>query len=442
MGRWSYVTLQGKSNRRVMFITAYRVCEQHDPGPETAYFQQWTYLRSQGIIDPKPRQQILDDLAQFIKEKTAAGYEVGLSMDGNEPLTYDSALTDFFADTGLFCLHSQLYADDYYIKNPMPSTYKRGRHKIDYQAGTLGLLLWSKRGGWEAFDEGLGGDHRTGFVDFSLTGLLNGKIHDMEPAKQQTLRSTNIKVVREYRLELHRQLQHHNILAQIDRLHHLAQTRPFNKAMQLETERIDRTVKESKIAAERHCKQWYFRNEWSPKLVQHALQQKFWKVLLSSKRHDKDASHVLNRLIAQLPTVSTADLSLTTEQIIEHVKSSRAAYKAAKRNAQSLRDDFLNDLADVWARRGRTDVATAIRCIQESRKTKAAHAFLTSVFKPRQSLGLTMIKVPDRSSSDSVHSASSMVSNHTDTTAPESYEPAVCDNDDIVWKTVVDTDDI
>ena len=393
MGRWSYLTLLGKANKRVMFITAYRVCQQHDPGPETAFFHQWNHLRQHGIIDPDPHQQMLDDLAIFIKERTATGYDVVLGLDGNESLGTDSALSAFFADTGLFCFHESMYSDDYYLANPLPNTHKRGRGKIDFQAGTINTLPWALRCGWEAFDEGLGGDHRTGFVDFQMSGLL-GHITDIDRAATRTLRSNNIKIVRAYRIELHRVLSHHNITQRIERLHIAAQANPFNKQMHLEIERIDRTVRESKLAAEKHCRNRFLHDNWSPKLVQHALTQKFWKVLLSSKKNNKDATHVLQPLIAKLSALSTNDLSSTTTEIITRLQGSRAEYKAAKDNAKQLRAQFLQELAAVWARRGRTDIATAIRCIEDSMKTREAHAYITRVFKPRTSNGLNAIKVP------------------------------------------------
>ena len=347
MGRWSYTTLQGKSNRKVTFITAYRVCQQHDPGPETAYFNQWHYLRSQGISNPDPRQQLLDDLSVFIQELIDANHEVALAIDGNGSLRRDSALAQFFSQTGLYCLHEHLYNDDYYTEHPLPATHKRGKEKIDFQAGTLGVLLWADRGGWEAFDEGLGGDHRSGFIDFKLSGLLSGKIRDIDRQPTRTLQSNNIRIVKEYRIELHRLLESHNVFQRIERLHEVATSRPFNKQMHLEVERLDTTVRESKIAAERHCRHRYLHEHWSPKLIQHALTQKFLKILLYNRKHQKESTAVLHNLIKWLPTVSNDDLKCSTAMIIENMRTAKAAYKEAKTNAATLRQQFLDELTSV-----------------------------------------------------------------------------------------------
>ena len=183
MGRWSYITLQGKANRRVTFISAYRVCNQTiaSVGARTAYFQQWHHLRQKGIKNPDPRQQVLDDLAVFIKDRTSKKYEVILGIDGNESLRPDNALATFFANTGLYPFHEHLYEEDFYLDNPIPNTHKRGQEKIDFQAGTLGTLEWAERTGLEGFDDSIASDHRSSFTDFNKAGLLNGKTKTIDP---------------------------------------------------------------------------------------------------------------------------------------------------------------------------------------------------------------------------------------------------------------------
>jgi hypothetical protein len=39
-GRWSYITFNGKENKHITVINAYKVCSQHDPGDTTSSKQQ------------------------------------------------------------------------------------------------------------------------------------------------------------------------------------------------------------------------------------------------------------------------------------------------------------------------------------------------------------------------------------------------------------------
>ena len=224
--------------------------------------------------------------------------------------------------------------------------------------------------------------------------------------------------------------------------------------MHLEVERIDKTVRISKLAAERHCKHRFLHRDWSPKLVQHALTQKFWKVLLSSRRLGNDATKVLQDLIKRLPTVTNLDLQLTTEEVLNNLSTSRSQYKDSKKRASQLRNEFLDELAKVWALRGRTDIATAIRCIKDSRKIKDAHTYITRVFKPRCSHGLTHLKLPtthpylneshvdtdsdassDNSTTPSDAASTATLPTEIETQAEEERQPTT-------WTTIVDPDEV
>jgi hypothetical protein len=69
MGRWSYVILRGQDGKRILLVTAYRVCIQvtSSAGPTTSTSQQFRFLsqefRAPEVIeDPHPRKQFIVDL--------------------------------------------------------------------------------------------------------------------------------------------------------------------------------------------------------------------------------------------------------------------------------------------------------------------------------------------------------------------------------------------
>lgn len=71
MGRWVSVTLQGKKDRKLTIITAYRVCHQNEKyaGEQTAFMQQYGMMRAMGIQQPNTRGQLIKDLQKEIVER-------------------------------------------------------------------------------------------------------------------------------------------------------------------------------------------------------------------------------------------------------------------------------------------------------------------------------------------------------------------------------------
>ena len=83
MGRFCWFTLRGGRDEGILVVTAYRVCHERsdNPGPYTAYTQQYTALREAGVKDPNPRKQVLKDLTALIDEKKKEGF---LDCDGRQ----------------------------------------------------------------------------------------------------------------------------------------------------------------------------------------------------------------------------------------------------------------------------------------------------------------------------------------------------------------------
>ncbi len=155
LGRWTYTIMRGAHNRKVVIITAYRVCIQSvtSAGLTTATAQQYRELskktREHNIgEDLKPRKQFIMDLQAWIEHLVAAGHGIILSLDANEdtygmqgsftPLQYslarptvgsghDSSLATLAWTCGLVDPLLVQHPD-----SPPPSTYSRGNSRIDY----------------------------------------------------------------------------------------------------------------------------------------------------------------------------------------------------------------------------------------------------------------------------------------------------------------------
>ena len=64
-GRFLWIDIQGKNDKKACIITAYRAldCQALKATPHTAYWQQVTAMIKDGYVDPDPRNQILKDLS-------------------------------------------------------------------------------------------------------------------------------------------------------------------------------------------------------------------------------------------------------------------------------------------------------------------------------------------------------------------------------------------
>jgi hypothetical protein len=87
LGRWSIVSLKGKQEKQVTFITAYQVNNDsvHRASERSTWKQQHNLLRMEGIQQPNPRQKFWKDLEDTISELIKLKHEVMLSLDANDP---------------------------------------------------------------------------------------------------------------------------------------------------------------------------------------------------------------------------------------------------------------------------------------------------------------------------------------------------------------------
>ena len=86
IGRFCWQAFHGNEGRKLVIITAYRVSQsKHFKSPHkrdnTAHFQQKTALLERGILSPDPKQHILHDLTNFIKDKQENEYQIILMID-------------------------------------------------------------------------------------------------------------------------------------------------------------------------------------------------------------------------------------------------------------------------------------------------------------------------------------------------------------------------
>ena len=211
LGRYAWQEILLDGTHKLIVITAYRVSQLSatGAGPETSVMQQWRRLRAQGIENPNPRQQMLDDLLTFAKTHEGAGNEVIIMMDANARID-DPDIDKFMDELNMY----DLMAD--YLPDTQPPTYQRGQHKIDHIIGTIGVLTAMTGAGILPFGEGPRSDHAIIYVDLSLetlSGMTSQSLHDPTHPSSRRLWSTDIKATEKYITLVNAGFQYENIAA-------------------------------------------------------------------------------------------------------------------------------------------------------------------------------------------------------------------------------------
>jgi len=109
MGRWSYIELLGKLNKRIIIASVYCVRAQTTHiGSNTVANQQEQILLQHGHKHPQPCMQLFHDLTHQIQQWQMTGHEILICLDANEDTNNVNPETGYgklLNNTGLVDLH-------------------------------------------------------------------------------------------------------------------------------------------------------------------------------------------------------------------------------------------------------------------------------------------------------------------------------------------------
>ena len=142
---------------------------------------------------------------------------------------------------------------------PLPTTYTRGHRCLDYVFATEHVVSAIIKAGFEPFNIRYPTDHRSYFVDLSITGLFGVQIQPLATYEPRVLESTNVNQVTAYIEKKYELLLNHNVFERIQRL-----SQPWNRHRF--AERLDRDITEASIAAENKLTR-YREPQWSVTLA-------------------------------------------------------------------------------------------------------------------------------------------------------------------------------
>ncbi len=388
-GRWSYMTLQGCRNTAITTISAYRVC--HTIGEKTAYSQQWSLQKQRKILEPKPQQQLYDDLADFIdKRNQQEGHGVILTMDAdNNILKKDSKLASFLHKVDLVDVHGHLhgYDDD-------PATHNTGQVRIDYAAASHHLMEYISTAGFEPFGSGKSSSHRPGFLDIQMSVALKGAPAALSSPATRRLRCSDVDNVSTYLKEVWKYYKAHKVEERVASLQEDIKKHGLTHHITKRLNAVDRDIIDGRLAAENKLP--YYRSvPWSPSLQQALAQLGYWKLWLPELSSAYNLNDQRQAIIHKL-TVPQATGTPTKTIVHNQLHKARKHLQEVIRNAPKLRREHLEEKITKAELAGDTKGARIRRRIINTEENKRMWNKLGHVMgKPNQG-GLSYLLVPSK----------------------------------------------
>ena len=200
LGRWNWVTLQGKNNLITTIISIYR------PGKNQITLDRQQAHTSKNrphvAISIGPQELWDKDLTDLIKGLQAKGHEIIVAGDWNDDLNNDNGTVQKMLNN----LHLKEALIERYGQGP--ETHHLGTKTIDGVFTSRGINI--KQGGYTTHEESPG-DHRWLWLDISETTLLGRNRDDYAPPIEQRATAKIPSVKNRFNDILERQVTLHKL---------------------------------------------------------------------------------------------------------------------------------------------------------------------------------------------------------------------------------------
>ena len=217
LGRWSYVKLQTRHGKAVVFITTYLPRKPTKDGGSSTIFRQMEadlFKKNGKIIDP--RKALLEDLHKYIELEHSQGNNVFLMGDMNDNLGLNEGQINVF-------LHSLRMSITYHKRHgensQLPPTHDRGKTCLDMIACSDHLTDSAiVRAGYAPFYFNFFTDHRGVYVDLDIESVFHSPRPDTTRAIYKRFTTIHVPRCSKYLRKLEELLDLSKIGKQIDEL--------------------------------------------------------------------------------------------------------------------------------------------------------------------------------------------------------------------------------
>ena len=379
LGRWTYITLAGKKNRKVTIYTLYRVCDQkHNSGNCTIYMQQENDLRQKHKKIVDPRESILKDLTIQIQKDREQGHDIIVIGDTNDDVYSSKRIELFLYDNDMYNAIQEKHAEN------GPATYDRGSKCIDFVAvsNTIEKSAITKCG-YLPFYQGIFSDHRAVYIDIKAEALFQRALPDTNRQIYKRFTTTQVTKCEKYLGMLDKYLEENNIYTKVDTLKkdmikNLNTGEGDKDHLTTRSRILFEKTTQLMIASERNTGRKAYSNGYPSSKV---LRDSADEVIKIKKklRHERINQPSNIEKIGQLET---------------ELQTKKKQLKSKQSQADTLRSDDLDRLATKRAEQWNIKASQAIVVIKAAEESRKSHKKQRIFLKPKQGGSIRQVLVP------------------------------------------------
>ena len=380
LGRWSYVTLEGKHEKKLMIITTYRVCRKNsENGKITIRKQQERDLYKMRKSLKDPREELLIDLEKEIKQKHIKGYEFIIFSDMNEDINNSTRINEFMESANLKNVMTTKH-----IGKELPCTYDRGSKCLD-------IMMMSKsiddkairKCGILPFYHGMPSDHRSFFADFDTDYLFTNAHANSTERNFKRFTTTQTKKCDRYLYNLESMMEESRIFKKIAKLEKEMKEYIESKEGDLanlinECKKLFNKTTQLMIASDKKAGRAHYKNgkPSSPILTEAA----------------SDVLECKNELRRESTRTDSDEDKIQELRIL--LKEAKREFKTIQEHSAEHREKFLQDLYTKKAKSWNLTSQQAAVVIQEAEASKKLHGKHKYYLKPKNKGATKYIMVP------------------------------------------------
>ena len=365
LGRWAWVTVEGRSEIKTAIIQIYRPCRNSDD-TGSVYNQQQVWTETQD-----PIASFDTDLLSLIDTFREGGHRIIVMGDFNIAFHHSrrNHIEKALEERDIINPITERYGRD-----DAPNTHTRGSLPIDaiFCSQSIDMIM----GGFEVGMDEIS-DHRAIWMDITMDSILGVDRGKFQKPLTRKLQIRNKKVTQKFNRALDTQITQHRMVEKAERLLEVARTTkrltPL-QARQYET-LDDQRCRAIAYANQRCTKLPSDDADFSPTL-QEAIGIATLQAEMARKIRTQRKIHTrwVQRMRKRWKIQHQISIPSTAEEAAEALKAARTQVKEVKQKAPDLRRDFLDMLISQAEDEGNQDKAKELRTIRDQEKMRETHA--------------------------------------------------------------------
>ena len=389
LGRWSWISLQGRQDKIITLISAYRVNPgRSSMGSLSTYKQQYHILLQEDVESPDPRTQTIQDLQAFILQRLDQKEEIILSIDANEVSdshkSPPNSISSLITSLGLIDLSTTL-----------PETFEshKGGRLIDFCLISPNLLPAVEAFGYLPYDQITSTDHRLTFLDLNIQELFNHKpdppmIHSSRILKTHLIQRKHkyINIITEHFKKQNLLRAAQNLQKEAIALGH------WTENLQRKYENIDSQATTMMLKTEQKCTP-HFPSlvTWSTKLRTQGLILRYFNKYKRFLSGHNIQVHTLHKLANQAGIQHEV---FSISQLLHKRNEAQLLLRKIKKNHEQVRRQFLQSLYDEYAQEDNHKAQQIVSTIIEREHVKKIHRNIRQALGKGRNTSLLRLIVP------------------------------------------------